>query len=161
MKDQYSEQRINELNPYANVRQNFTDFINACEENHNVVIRIMEPVFRTIKQQNDLYAFGRSIAGPIKTKAKGGYSLHNYGLALDIAVKNEDGTINWNFDNSIFKPEAEKFGLEWGGDWVSIKDKPHFEMRTVNGVTYSEDCRELLQMVDDGKVDEKGYVIFV
>jgi len=39
---------------------------------------------RTDKEQDALFAIGRTIKGKKVTNAKGGRSYHNYGLALDI-----------------------------------------------------------------------------
>lgn len=94
-------------------------------------------VLRTIKEQNDLYAQGRTKAGKIVTNAKGGSSYHNYGLAVDFClivdgkdvswdmVKDYDGdkVADWMEVVGIFK----KHGWEWGGDWKSFKDYPHFQ----------------------------------
>lgn len=85
--------------------------------------------FRSIEEQNELYAQGRTKPGKIVTKAKGGQSIHNYGLAFDIAVLNKDGSINWN-DTSLYVKVGQlgkSLGLEWGGDWKTIKDMPHFQ----------------------------------
>lgn len=97
---------------------------------------------RTFAEQDALYAQGRSKPGPIVTKAKGGQSYHNYGLAIDIVlVVDKDGngsyeTASWDmktdFDGdgladwmevvAIFK----RYGWEWGGDW-RFTDNPHFQ----------------------------------
>lgn len=39
---------------------------------------------RTFKEQDALYAKGRTKPGGVVTKAKGGQSMHNYGLAVDL-----------------------------------------------------------------------------
>jgi peptidoglycan L-alanyl-D-glutamate endopeptidase CwlK len=107
---------------------------------------------RTFAEQNALFAQGRTRLFDangrrlgVVTKAKGGQSIHNYGLALDIVLikdTNGDGrvdTASWetnvDFDRdgkadwievvNILKAN----GWEWGGDWRSFKDKPHFEKR--------------------------------
>lgn len=104
---------------------------------------------RTFAEQDALYAQGRTKLFDAKgkrlgvvTKAKGGQSIHNYGLALDIVLlkdTNNDGsheTASWetniDFDKdgkpdwmevvNIFKSH----GWEWGGDW-KFKDAPHFQ----------------------------------
>jgi peptidoglycan L-alanyl-D-glutamate endopeptidase CwlK len=85
------------------------------------------------------------VPGKIVTKAKGGKSWHNYGLAVDCAIMydkdqngtfeflswdeiadaNHDGEADWMEMVDAFKSE----GFEWGGDWKTMKDEPHFEMR--------------------------------
>ena len=92
---------------------------------------------RTIKEQDALYQLGRTKAGKIVTNAKGGQSYHNHGLAIDLVLiidgkeaswdtlKDYDGdkVSDWMECVSIFK----KFGYEWGGEWKSFRDQPHFQ----------------------------------
>lgn len=98
---------------------------------------------RTFKEQDSLYAKGRTTKGPIVTNAKSGSSFHNYGLAIDIALvidTNGDGkfdTGSWDtngdydFDKMADWGECvkifKKYGWTWGGDFKSFVDKPHFE----------------------------------
>lgn len=92
---------------------------------------------RIIAEQDALYAQGRIKQGKIVTNAKGGKSYHNYGLAIDICLildgkeaswdtlKDYDGdkVADWMEAVAIFKTR----GWEWGGDFKSIKDAPHFQ----------------------------------
>lgn len=151
MLDKYSDDRVSKLHP--KVRQTFFDFINECEKTLNIVLRITIG-YRTIDEQNELYAQGRTNPGNIVTKAKGGQSFHNFGLAVDLAVV-VSGKIDWNYDMALLKPIALKYGIKWGGDWKSIKDKPHFEIT----FGFKENCSELLAKVNAKLVDKEGYVI--
>lgn len=85
--------------------------------------------FRSVEEQNELYAQGRTKPGKIVTNARGGYSYHNFGLAFDFAVLNPDGSVNWNVDAKWKRVGqiGKSLGLEWGGDWTSFKDYPHFQ----------------------------------
>lgn len=85
---------------------------------------------RTYEEQNALFRQGRfGNPGPIVTKARGGFSNHNFGVAWDIGIFTassgyiEDGP---KYDR------AAKVGLspqlEWGGNWVTIVDKPHYQL---------------------------------
>lgn len=84
---------------------------------------------RTYAEQDALYAQGRTTAGDIVTNARGGYSNHNFGIAFDIGV----------FSGNRYLPESPLYkavgalgmelGLEWGGNWTSIVDQPHFQLR--------------------------------
>lgn len=85
--------------------------------------------YRTLFRQNELYAQGRSKPGSIITNAKGGESLHNYGVAVDI-VFGPKGKPSWNPNEPWSKlgEVGKKYGFEWGGDWKGFADLPHLEM---------------------------------
>ena len=88
-------------------------------------------VYRSIAEQNVLYN-----QRPKVTNAKGGQSIHNYGLAFDYVImldKDNNGTfetIEWDLKSPYHKVVVDFFkskGYEWGGDWKSFKDYPHFQ----------------------------------
>ena len=83
---------------------------------------------RTPAEQDELYAQGRTKPGKIVTNAKGGQSMHNFGLAIDVAFISPAGVPQWN--ELLYKKMAviaRKLGFEWGGDWIGFKDMPHFQ----------------------------------
>jgi peptidoglycan L-alanyl-D-glutamate endopeptidase CwlK len=95
---------------------------------------------RTDKEQEALFAQGRTTPGKIVTWARGGESYHNYGLAFDIALIIDGKTASWDtikdFDGDRVADWmevvaiAKKYGWEWGGDWPRKKrDMPHFQKR--------------------------------
>lgn len=104
-----------------------------------IKIKIGECV-RTVAEQNALYAKGRNgVPGPIVTKAKGTdyRSMHQWGVAFDFFLDmdvDEDGKKSDDVFNNATKlfnkvgAIGKKLGLEWGGDWKSIKDLPHFQL---------------------------------
>jgi peptidoglycan L-alanyl-D-glutamate endopeptidase CwlK len=86
---------------------------------------------RTFAEQDALFAQGRTKPGQVVTRAKGGQSNHNYGLAVDLCPFTPDGKPNWNAPNTMWMAigaEAEKLGLEWGGSWKKFIDKPHVQL---------------------------------
>ena len=93
---------------------------------------------RTMKEQNMLYQKGRSASGQVVTYAKAGESYHNYGLAIDFALKNTNGDVIWDMEydgNQNGKSDwlevvalAKELGFTWGGDWKQFKDYPHLQM---------------------------------
>ena len=88
---------------------------------------IITETYRSFARQNELYAQGRTKPGAIVTNAKGGESFHNYGVAFDCKFVKE----GYNAPDTqwlILGKEGEKLGLEWGGRWVSFRDKPHFQL---------------------------------
>ena len=89
--------------------------------------------YRSAAEQNALYAQGRTKPGGKITNAKGGHSQHNWGVAIDIAMAydvDKDGKVSddtWNTKGFADVAKiAKKLGFGWGGDWTSIKDRPHF-----------------------------------
>jgi peptidoglycan L-alanyl-D-glutamate endopeptidase CwlK len=97
---------------------------------------------RTYTEQDELYAQGRTKPGAIVTNSRGGYSNHNFGIAFDVGV----------FESNKYLPESVKYkavgvlgsdmGLEWGGNWKTIVDQPHFQLRPAWAVDLTE--REML-----------------
>jgi len=85
--------------------------------------------FRTYAEQDALYAQGRTAAGNVVTNARAGYSNHNFGIAFDVGV----------FEGNTYLGESPKYkavgvigmdlGLEWGGNWKTLVDQPHFQLR--------------------------------
>jgi len=128
-----NSRNINDLHP--RVKAMCELFIQHCKaEGVNVTIT---STFRDKESQDALYAQGRTAPGNKVTKAKGGESFHNYKLAFD-CVPVVNGVAQWN-DNSLWNrigQYGKECGLEWGGDFKSFKDKPHFQWS--NGLTISE-----------------------
>jgi peptidoglycan L-alanyl-D-glutamate endopeptidase CwlK len=95
---------------------------------HGITINVLSGL-RTYAEQNALYAKGRTAPGNKVTNARGGYSNHNFGIAFDIGV----------FEGTRYLPSSNKYkavgvlgeelGLEWGGNWTSFVDQPHFQLR--------------------------------
>jgi hypothetical protein len=159
MKDEISLERSKQLHPKC--MNTFRAFIEECENTFDITLRIMLPVYRTIDEQNALYAQGRTTKGQKVTNAKGGQSYHNYGLAIDLCVldtkdADKDGDtkeVLWSYDNAALSPIAAKHGIEWGGNWQSTKDRPHFQ------ISYGYSWQQLLDLHNANKVDPKGYVL--
>ena len=148
--DASSDRKIQKLHPA--IRMKATNFIkDANAISGNTLIRVAEG-FRTFEEQNALYAKGRTTDGSIVTNARGGYSNHNFGLAFDIVgITNGkiDYDLNWNKLSAIGKSQ----GFEWGGDWKSIEDKPHFQNM------FGNTLKSLREKYNSGKLIN-GYIKF-
>jgi peptidoglycan LD-endopeptidase CwlK len=88
---------------------------------------------RTAAEQDALYAQGRSTPGRVVTNAKAGYSMHNYGLAVDVVpyLSGDTGDLNWDSNSPQFRAMVAALqtqGLIWGGSWKSFPDDDHFQM---------------------------------
>ncbi len=111
-------------------------------------------VYRSPQEQRELF-----LKRPKVTNADKFQSMHNYGLAFDIVLlydKNGDGnfeTASWNIDEHFLKV-VEYFkskGYEWGGDFKSFKDNPHFQK------TFGFDWKTLKSRYDKGiTISENG-----
>lgn len=82
--------------------------------------------YRSIEEQDKLYAIGRTKPGKKVTNARGGYSWHNFGLAGDYAFV-INGKVTWDGPWATFGKIARECGLEWGGDFKTIVDRPHVQ----------------------------------
>jgi peptidoglycan L-alanyl-D-glutamate endopeptidase CwlK len=106
---------------------------------------------RTWDEQAKIYAQGRTSPGKIVTNAKPGYSNHNYGIAVDMGVFKSGKYLDElkPAEAEAFHSKAaiiaDKYNIEWGGNWKSFKDYPHFEYKT--GKTLSQ----LRQLVTEGR----------
>jgi peptidoglycan L-alanyl-D-glutamate endopeptidase CwlK len=101
-----------------------------------ITIKIISGL-RTFEEQDKLFN-SRTANGGIVTKARGGFSNHNFGLAFDVGVfvRNKYQPESPKYDK--LGPIGKKLGLSWGGDWKSIVDKPHFELRPAWAANLSE-----------------------
>ena len=88
--------------------------------------------FRSYAEQNRLYAQGRTAPGSVVTNARGGQSIHNFGLAIDYVIVSEDGSKAIWVVNDKWRRVADigkSLGFQWGGDWKSFVDPPHLDFQ--------------------------------
>lgn len=81
---------------------------------------------RSLKDQANKFAQGRTIGGPRITNRK--ISAHNLGLAVDNCFQGKNpfpvaGAEPW----LIYVNEAKKLGFECGGEWHNPVDYPHIQ----------------------------------
>ncbi|MEP6602820.1 MAG: M15 family metallopeptidase [Spartobacteria bacterium] len=104
---------------------------------------------RTYEEQDELFK-----KRPKVTNARGGFSNHNFGIAFDIGV----------FEGTKYLDESPKYkavgvlgmdlGLEWGGNWKTIQDEPHFQLRPKWAADESE--RDMLAELRSRKESGEG-----
>lgn len=125
---------ITELHPIVYAKQ--TELIaEAKKAGINILIT---DGFRSTEEQNVIYARGRTEEGQIVTQVQGGHSYHNYGLAIDFALRTTKGKVVWDMKydgNGNGKSDwievveiAKRLGFTWGGDWDNFPDYPHLQM---------------------------------
>jgi peptidoglycan LD-endopeptidase CwlK len=122
---------------------------------------------RTFKEQDDIFKIGRrGIRGEsIVTKARGGQSNHNYGLAVDMypvlpdasgrekvftdIPKNASVEFKRAFDRiqRTLGEESEGLGLFWGARFSGIADTPHVQLLSEREMKPSE-CLRILNKND-------------
>jgi len=122
--DKTTDARITKLD--ARLQKPTREFINTVEEELGIQLRVIQGL-RTIDEQNTLYNQGRTTPGNKVTNAKGGQSFHNYGLAVDVVII-KNGQAVWTQVPKEVVNIGTSLGFEWGGNWKSFKDYPHFQM---------------------------------
>lgn len=169
-RDSKTLERIQLLHPA--LRAEATAIYNEiCEALKGSAICRFAYTLRSFKEQDDLYAQGRTKPGTKVTNAKGGQSYHNYGLAIDIVLLKDvdgngtfetaswetnkdfdkDGIADWQEVVAIFK----RHGWECGGDW-KFTDTPHFQK------TFGLSISRLQELYDAGKfLPNSNYLNFI
>lgn len=165
--DKITQDRINKLHP--KVKAEVEKIIAECDValTGRAKIRITQGL-RSFKEQDELYAIGRTKPGKKVTNAKAGQSIHNYGLAVDICLIINGKTASWDtvkdWDNDKVADWYEcvkifaKYGWDWGGNWKTFKDLPHFEKKSIK-TKHGEmktSWRNLIKLPKD----KAGYIIF-
>lgn len=165
--DTITQKRTDKLHPI--VRDEVKKIIAECDAalTGKAKIRITQGL-RTFDEQAQLYAIGRKKAGKKVTNAKAGQSIHNYGLAVDMCLIIDGKTASWDtakdWDDDKIADWYEcvkifaKHGWEWGGNWKTFKDLPHFEKKKIDRATseLKVSWRALVKLPKD----KDGYVIF-
>ncbi len=123
--DERSERNIATLLPQV---QPLTRVLIESAAAIGIAIKVLSGT-RTYEEQDALYEQGRTKAGRIVTNARGGYSNHNFGVAFDIGVFEGDRYLDESPAYKTVGALGMKLGLEWGGNWKTIQDEPHFQLR--------------------------------
>jgi LysM repeat protein len=138
-----SLQRLDRLHPA--VRTRGAALLELCS--HSGLAILVSQGMRTWEEQDALYAKGRTIPplGPkyFVTRARGGQSYHNFGLAFDIVVLDAVTKAGWDDDHPGWRMAGalgKSVGLEWGGGWAKLKDLPHYQY--TGGLSLPQ-CRDL------------------
>lgn len=132
--DPRSEACIHTLIPAAQIAARKFLLLDPKDE---FIVKILSGT-RTYAEQDRLFN-----QTPRVTKAKGGQSNHNFGIAWDIGIF-VNGEYYDGSDRDPARARAEEQAyinqrnatksnvpqIEWGGDWTSIVDRPHYQLRT-------------------------------
>ena len=125
--DPRSEKNIETLKP--EVQELARELIRRAAE-QGICAKVIDGS-RSYEEQNKLYAQGRTKPGKIVTKARGGQSWHNFGLAFDVGIFDPSGEHYYGESRAYNELGriGKELGLQWGGDW-DFEDPPHFQLNT-------------------------------
>jgi peptidoglycan L-alanyl-D-glutamate endopeptidase CwlK len=128
--DERTERNIATLHPRAQAEaRTFMRAVVPIMAERGIDVKVISGT-RSYSEQDVLYAQGRTAPGPRVTNARGGYSNHNFGIAWDIGLFQKGKYL----EESPFYRECgeigRSLGLDWGGDWKSFPDEPHFQLKT-------------------------------
>lgn len=167
--DTISELRLAALHPLLQQKVRAMD---AALTAQGIQIRVVQGL-RTEQYQDALFAKGRTDASLLAqgitagalarinaadpnhaneervTNAPGGYSMHNFGLAVDCVpgIRGREPWVpNWDSKHPDFAAmiaAGEAQGLVCGATWKSIPDKPHFQLAGIP-VTPNDAMRSML-----------------
>lgn len=125
--DQRSEENIATLLPSA--QQMAREWLKAAKEvahDEGYDVKIICGT-RSYAEQDALYK-----RRPRVTRARGGQSWHNFGLAFDFGIFSLDGK-EYVEESPLYavlgKLARQVQNAEWGGDWNDFKDEPHVQLR--------------------------------
>lgn len=128
----------NDLHPI--VKGMFDEHFKECAQ-HGIDL-LCTSTYRDVESQNVLFNQGRyGNPGRIITNARGGDSFHQWRCAYDV-VPIVNGKPVWSTTGEAFKLWKQVgimgtlCGLEWGGNWRTFKDYPHFQW--TNGLTIED-----------------------
>lgn len=130
--DSRSEKNIATLHPRV---RPFARALIEKAAGQGIIIKVTSAT-RSFAEQDELFAQGRTKPGKIVTKVRGGFSNHNFGIAIDITIfkgsSDPENATTPVFESPLYKAIGAlgtDLGLEWGGNWTSFKDEPHFQLR--------------------------------
>jgi peptidoglycan L-alanyl-D-glutamate endopeptidase CwlK len=166
--------RIHALHP--RLRQECSDIIEEIESNFGIFLRVAYGL-RSFEEQDAIYQQGRTRPGPIVTWAKPGYSLHNYGLAIDFCLlrpkadgkkmyswdmdadDNHDNIKDWNQIVETFESYGWESGMRWpikrneAGIIISSPDNDHVQK------TFGLSIADCISLHQTETVDQEGYIL--
>lgn len=139
---------VNELAP--KMREAVLHAVSECEV-AGYPVQIYE-CLRTHELARIYFALGAS-------KARDGFKTwHFYGLAVDVIHPVygwtwwEDGGAQGRAWREFVVSTFKKHGLDWGGEWISFKDRPHFQF----GTCKPSPSKEAIRLYEEAGGGEAG-----
>lgn len=140
--DDHSEAAIATL--HRRVQPVARQFVKLAWQN-GITIKITSGT-RTYAEQDALFNKGNV------TKARGGHSNHNFGLAFDVTMFDGSKPIWESPRYKTLGQLGKLLGLTWGGDWQNFVDEPHYQLEPewANGMSEKAMLAELRKRHDNG-----------
>lgn len=121
-----ADRRWNRIDP--DLQQRVLAVYRVMREQYGIEMALVEG-YRSPERQAELAREGKA------TRAGAGMSCHQHGLGVDSAPL-RNGKLQWDMDDPWTKQAyflygrlSEEAGLEWGGNWRSLKDYVHVEAK--------------------------------
>ena len=149
--DSRSEKNIATLHPRV---RPFARALIEKAAGKGIIIKVTSGT-RSFAEQDQLFA-----QRPKVTNARGGFSNHNFGIAIDITIfkgsTDPEQAKTPVFESPLYKvigALGTDLGLEWGGNWKTIVDEPHFQLRPgwAKDMKESDMLAELRRRKESGK----------
>lgn len=135
--DARSEKNISSLLPAMQRKARMILKTGLSQEGSTGVHVVILSGTRTYAEQNRLYKLV-----PKVTNAGPGFSNHNFGIAVDVGLFKDGRYMTGQApgDEAAYTAfaqlvKSQVHDIEWGGDWVSFKDKPHYQYATGKTLT--------------------------
>ena len=158
--DSRSEKNIATLQPRV---RPFARALIEKAAGQGIIIKVTSAT-RSFTEQDELFAQGRTKPGRKVTNARGGFSNHNFGIAIDITIfkgsADPEQAKTPVFESPLYKvigALGTEIGLEWGGNWTSIVDEPHFQLRPGWAAEMNE--RDMLAELRTRKASGKDFFV--
>lgn len=143
--DPYSEMQLAKVYPPMadKIRELFMQM-----QQEGVVFKVTQGL-RTMQEQADLYAKGRTLPGPIVTNAPAGSSWHQFGVAIDLVPIDQLGKADWNPKHPVWQQiinAALMLRLFSGSKFRTFPDYPHLQMTGRFGISPNQQAKDILKM---------------
>lgn len=102
----------------------------------------IEEMIAAVQRELGVQVENRTAPGTKVTNARGGHSNHNFGIAFDVGVFEGNQYLGESVKYKAVGALGMELGLEWGGNWKTLVDQPHFQLRPAWAADLSE--RDLL-----------------
>lgn len=149
------------MRAYPPFGMQLTRWLDACWEDKSLADKpYVFDIHRTFAESDAIYIIGRrGIPGEkIRTKAKGGFSIHNFGCATDIVkdgVKDKPGLQALWADRAWYAKLAAiarevSPEIDWSGNWKTFREECHFENRFGLTLAHFQEVWKRVQVSNSG-----------